>query len=129
MATVVSLKGLPGLLPLVRQRLPLVELVCLLLFVVAADVVSVGLSVLPLLLCVSAIVCSRVDTGFAADTSRVGCFISVGVPGVHGGALMLPMNCLSPLSCPICLRIAFVRMTLPEMPSKIGILSLPRKLA
>ncbi len=128
MATVVSLKGLPGLLPLVRQRLPLVELVCLLLFVVAADVVSVGLSVLPLLLCVSAIVCSRVDTGFA-DTSRVGCFISVGVPGVHGGALMLSMNCLSSLSCPICLRIAFVRMTLPEMPSMIGILSLPRKLA
>ena len=53
MATVVSLKDLPGPLSLARQRLPLVELVCLLMFVVAADIVNVVLSVLRLLFCVS----------------------------------------------------------------------------
>ena len=52
MATVVSLKDLPALLPLVRQPLPLVELVCLLLFGVAADIVNVVLSELCLLFCV-----------------------------------------------------------------------------
>lgn len=45
MATVVSLKDLPVPLSLARQRLPFVELVCLLLlFVVAADIVNVVLS-------------------------------------------------------------------------------------
>ena len=53
MATVVSLKDLPAPLSLARQRLPLVELVCLSLCVVAADIVNVFLSVLCLLFCVS----------------------------------------------------------------------------
>ena len=75
------------------------------------------------------IVRSRVDVGVAADTSIVGCNTSVGVAGVHGGALMLFINCLSCLSGSICLRIVLIRMTLPEMLSMIGILSLPGKLA
>ena len=80
-------------------------------------------------LCVSVIVCSHVDVGFASDTSIVGCSTSVGIAGVHGGALMLSINCLSCLSGSICFCIALVRMTLPQMLSMISILALPRKLA
>ena len=132
MATAVSLKDLPAPLSLVRQRLPLVGLVCLLLCVVAADIVNVVLSVLCLLFCVSlSLFCSGVDVGFATGISIVGCSTSVSVAAVYGGALMMSINRLSCLSGSIWRPLVVALIILPCMPmiDSLVIAFLPRNLS
>ena len=79
--------------------------------------------------CVSVVVCCFVDAGFAGIIID-GCNTSVGVIGVHGGALMMSINCLSYLSGSICLLIVLVLMILPEMPmiDSLVIVSLPSQI-
>ena len=82
-------------------------------------------------LCVSVIVCSGVDVGLATGISIVGCNTSVGVAGVHGGALMMSINCLSCLSGPIWRPIVVVLIILPRTPmiDSLVIVFLPRNLS
>ena len=80
---------------------------------------------------VSVMVCSGVDVGFADVISIVGCNTPVGVAGVHGGALMMPINCLSCLSGSIWRPIVVALIILPCMPmiDSLAIAFLPRNLS
>ena len=104
-----------ALLPLAGQRLFLVVVLCLLLLVVVVAELFV--------------VCCFVDAGLAGIIIA-GCNTSVGVIGVHGGALMMSINCLSYLSGSICRLIVLVLMILPEMrmTDSLVIVSLPSQI-
>ena len=119
------------LLPLVGQQLSDADamylyvgvvLYLLLLFVSVFCVVSTAV-------CVSVVACCAALVVFAGIIIA-GCNASVGVTGVHGGALMMSINCLSYFSGSTCRLIVLVLMILPAMPTidSLVIVSFPNQI-
>ena len=109
------------LLPLVEQVFLVVAMRLLLLSVFVAVVSSA--------VCVSVVACCFALV-VLAGINIAGCNASVGETGVHGGALMMSINCLSYFSGSICLLIVLVLMILPEMPiiDSLVIVSVPSQI-
>ena len=96
---------------------------------VLASVVCVCCCVVSTAVCVSVVACCAALVVFAGIIIA-GCNASVGVTGVHGGALMMSINCLSYFSGSTCRLIVLVLMILPAMPTidSLVIVSFPNQI-